>query len=826
MVSIIARESDNDVISVDDFKFQKNIKCTRNFAENVVKNGKADNVKEAYQYLLNVEKVNTPRSWQNVSRSPSEFVEALIDAISKGYTVRLGIKDKDANTDKDCDEVYGAFLDVDYGTVVQTFSNTLTDAHACFYYYTPSYVEGENEKHRLVFIFDRKATNYEARVIIRWLYKYQYATAEKSVDVSCLDPARLFFPSKTNDDVHEVEFENRLSVDRFFSIAEKAISIDDLNDCKYKCGIIQSVPTANHNGHAPKSIYLSETKSPAKTTPESNNKQPDTDVEESITQQVERLIYTDVYKASGENIQEVFCDIDHNFQEILPDYDDKRKGAVRCWVGLNRWTENKSGGTSFKVSLLGNDRFIYVARGSGGGEKGNDKAGNIINYWFNVFKDEGIIPQDVTEPKRGYFRLTIEKYFEKKGLQLPQFLQKKARQNEQTKGKSFDDIYAEIDEVIGTRLRYNELTTRYELDNENLSFDKLRVSIWKVTGIFYSDITMLTEIIRDIGDENSYHPVKTYLETVYEQYKDSDVNLINNLSTRFLGTTEEIYDIYLKKTMIAAVARIMKPGCKVDTVCVLQGKQGTRKSTFWEVLAGKKYFNDSISFDSIDRDERLKINRFWFHELAELDQIFRRKDINNMRSFITCNTDRYRAPYSKDTEEHERRSILVGTVNPSDFLNDSEGDRRFWAIPVSLPEGEYIDTDSLQKEKDVLWALAYKLYLEGVEWRLTAEEDNKRNEKNEDFRTSDTIEEVLSIINNSHASITVRQIWERILFNQGIPSRGEEMRIADALKKMKWTKKRKSYKGENFSVWINSRAIKDGTTFEDILEEASVCQGF
>ena len=83
-----------------------------------------------------------------------------------------------------------------------------------------------------------------------------------------------------------------------------------------------------------------------------------------------------------------------------------------------------------------------------------------------------------------------------------------------------------------------------------------------------------------------------------------------------------------------------------------------------------------------DKDERLKLHLTWFCEWAELESVFRRRDIAATKAFLSSDTDLVRAPYARKAEKMPRRSIIVGSTNEDQFLNDSTGNRRFWVVPV------------------------------------------------------------------------------------------------------------------------------------------------
>jgi predicted P-loop ATPase len=74
-----------------------------------------------------------------------------------------------------------------------------------------------------------------------------------------------------------------------------------------------------------------------------------------------------------------------------------------------------------------------------------------------------------------------------------------------------------------------------------------------------------------LAKKNSYHPVRGYLQALTWDGKPR----LASLFSRYFGAKDSAYmQAVSRMFMIGAVARVMRPGCKLDTAPILVGKQG------------------------------------------------------------------------------------------------------------------------------------------------------------------------------------------------------------------------------------------------------------
>jgi len=160
--------------------------------------------------------------------------------------------------------------------------------------------------------------------------------------------------------------------------------------------------------------------------------------------------------------------------------------------------------------------------------------------------------------------------------------------------------------------------------------------------------------------------------------------------------------------MIGAVARVMQPGCKMDNMLVLEGPQGSLKSSALATLGGPWYAEVNESVQS--KDFHMALQGKMIIEIAELDS-FSKAETTRIKQVITCQSDRYRKPYGHFAEDHPRTCVFVGSTNEDQYLSDHTGGRRFWPVACGKINIKY-----LEKNRDQLFAEAVREYEVGTPW--------------------------------------------------------------------------------------------------------------
>ncbi len=210
-----------------------------------------------------------------------------------------------------------------------------------------------------------------------------------------------------------------------------------------------------------------------------------------------------------------------------------------------------------------------------------------------------------------------------------------------------------------------------------------------------------------VAQEHPYHPVRDYLASL----RWDGANRLESFVATYLGAEDTPYHATVGRCLfLAAVARIMQPGCKADHIPILEGEQGTFKSFLLDAIFSPWFSDDLAELGS--KDAQMQMAGVWCVEIAELTGM-RRADIERVKAFASRRVDRYRPSYGRHVIAAPRQCICIGTTNSERYLKDETGARRFWPLRCGR-----IDVAAATRDRDQLWAEALSLYNDGEPWWL------------------------------------------------------------------------------------------------------------
>ncbi|WHH58464.1 virulence-associated E family protein [Petroclostridium sp. X23] len=237
--------------------------------------------------------------------------------------------------------------------------------------------------------------------------------------------------------------------------------------------------------------------------------------------------------------------------------------------------------------------------------------------------------------------------------------------------------------------------------------------------------------------KHTINDVRDYLNSLnWDSVRRLDTLLIDYLGAKDTSYTRAV----IRKSLTAAVARAMNPGCKYDYMPIFAGPQGLGKSTFLAML-GKQWYSDSLTtFDGKEASEM--IQGVWVNELGELNGLSK-SETNAVKQFLSRREDIFREPYGRRTKNFPRRCVFFGTTNDSEFLRDRTGNRRFWPVDVGIQQPTKSVFKDLENEVDQVWAEAFCYWQLGERLYLTGDAEIESKVEQEAHRESNAKEGII-----------------------------------------------------------------------------------
>lgn len=310
--------------------------------------------------------------------------------------------------------------------------------------------------------------------------------------------------------------------------------------------------------------------------------------------------------------------------------------------------------------------------------------------------------------------------------------------------------------------------------------DRLTADWLQRSGILV-DVGIAAQAAQTVARDRSFHPVRQYLDSL----QWDGVERLDGWLSSYLGADDTSYTRAVgARWLISAVARIYRPGVKADCCLILEGPQGSKKSTALKTLAGP-YFTDELA-DLGSKDSALQTRGVWIIELSELDTLGR-SEVTRIKAFMSRTTDRFRPPYGKRLIESPRQCVFAGTVNHTEYLRDETGARRFWPVQCG-----FIDVDSLARDRDQLWAETRTCFSSGEKWWLDSPELLELAGKEQTARyQGDPWEEVIAPWLRVRTDTSISELLDRCLSKpQAQWTQGDKNRVGRCLRALHWERYR------------------------------------
>ncbi len=366
-------------------------------------------------------------------------------------------------------------------------------------------------------------------------------------------------------------------------------------------------------------------------------------------------------------------------------------------------------------------------------------------------------------------------------------------------------------------LRFNQLTQRIENEGRSVDGDFLSTLYLQLAELHLLEVSKdrAADAATVVARRNAYHPVRDYLNGLDTALRPEEWAKI---ATMCLGTLCPWAQIHLQRQLIGLVARVIKPGCKLDTALVVHSPdQGIGKSTMWEALGGE-WFSDSLGDLHNLKDDILQLHSAWIHEWGEIDAVVGKRESETLKKFLSARKDDVRKPYGRGVETLHRSCGIVGTTNRNDFIKDPTGNRRFPVITVSQ-----VNLDWIENNRDAIWGSALHAFHAGDPWHYTQAENAQISEHARLYAATDPLLDAVETWAEDHPDITSVAV-ARVIFDISRDRLGDQelsRQVARRLGQLGWQRSDVRARGflpdgskhDKSTLWLRSTAPADQFNF-------------
>ena len=263
------------------------------------------------------------------------------------------------------------------------------------------------------------------------------------------------------------------------------------------------------------------------------------------------------------------------------------------------------------------------------------------------------------------------------------------------------DLFAQ--RIVKLKDQPGEPDSRHDQNRwEDVDQVTLAVRLSEATGRDVPDET-LSKAILFAAHQCEMNPVRDYLRRCRAEW-DGKSRIRQFLQA--LGAAEtKAHRLELALWLAGAAARGMTDDpVKLDSMLILEGPQGTGKSTVVRTLGGEWSMDTPLDLD-VPKEAYMQLAGNWIIEWPELSS-FVKTAPEKLKAFLSKEFDDFRLPYGKTTTRLVRHCAFIGTTNDDMYLRDDTGNRRFWPVKCG---SKFFDIGWLAANRDQLWGEAVEL---------------------------------------------------------------------------------------------------------------------
>lgn len=293
---------------------------------------------------------------------------------------------------------------------------------------------------------------------------------------------------------------------------------------------------------------------------------------------------------------------------------------------------------------------------------------------------------------------------------------------------------------------------------------------WKNNDTFCNTCNA-TDLLKSVNKYTSrwhnYHIIKDYLNSL--DLSKANEELLETWGIRYFKCDDtQLTREICKKFFVAAVKKMMVEDVTsfvFQHMLFLQGPTGCGKTFFLVnmfTIDGHSYILNKIDPNGKDNEIGPLIAKNWLIQFGESENL-KKISVNAAKEFIDrINLGmKYQKKYENEQTTIYPRIMACRTSNDDTLFNDisiSEGDRRNWLLVCKTGVNACDENMRrlMKEERDILWATAYKIYLENPDIDLEL--------SNEAFDELAQLQEEYKLITTSDIEELYNEIFERIYF--------------------------------------------------------------